>query len=113
MAAIHGENEVKIREVLHGNLTCPEIADFVAALARRVQRDGRPAIGDASILGEDRGDPGDFPDSFAFRQSDSTMNETVRVDNLIVADDFVSVCSTCPPVATESQTWGHVKSLFD
>ena len=70
------------------------------------------APGDTSILGEDRPDPGDVPDSFALRQSDSSENETVRVDNLVVADDFDGACPDCGGVPTESRTWGHIKSLF-
>jgi hypothetical protein len=65
---------------------------------------------DPSILGEDRADPGDAVDSFALRQSDSTPNETVIVDNLIVSDTFEDAC--CPGVPTESRTWGEVKGLY-
>ena len=44
--------------------------------------------GDTSILGEDRADPGDSVASFAFRQSDSDLNEGILVDNLKVAQTF-------------------------
>lgn len=45
-------------------------------------------MADLSILGADEADPGDPIDSFALRQSFSSENETVRVDNLIVAQTF-------------------------
>ncbi len=60
---------------------------------------------DPSILGNDEDDPGTDIASFALRQSDSSLNETVRVDNLFVGESF-------EPVATETQTWGGVKSLY-
>ncbi|MBN4085013.1 T9SS type A sorting domain-containing protein [Flavobacteriaceae bacterium AH-315-B10] len=44
--------------------------------------------GDTSIMGEDRPDPGDTVNEFALRQSDSSENETVRVDNLMVGQTF-------------------------
>lgn len=43
---------------------------------------------DTSILGADGTDPGSPVDSFALRQSDSSENETIRVDNLCVATTF-------------------------
>jgi hypothetical protein len=49
---------------------------------------------DTSILGADQPDPGDSVESFALRQSDSDENETVRVDNLIVAQSFNETLST-------------------
>ena len=67
--------------------------------------------GDASITGNDQPDPGDAVVSFALRQSGSSMDETVRVDNLVVGtacDDFFADC----PVAIEAQSWGAVKSLY-
>lgn len=48
---------------------------------------------DTSILGEDRADPGDSIEAFALRQSDSSENEIVRVDNLCVATTFAEVVS--------------------
>jgi len=51
---------------------------------------------DTSILGEDRPDPGDTVAAFALRQSDSTMNETVLVDNLIIGEDFDSCLGGAP-----------------
>ena len=45
-----------------------------------------------SILGEDRGDPGDTADSFALRQSDSDLNEKITVDKLVVGKTFNDVC---------------------
>ena len=49
---------------------------------------------DTSILGEDRADPGDTVTGLALRQSDSSENETVRVDNVIVAQSFGETLST-------------------
>ncbi len=70
------------------------------------------AFTDPSILGDDQPDPGDVAEAFALRQSDSDLNETVFVDNLLVADVFDEVCPECPPVATEESSWGEVKSLY-
>ena len=46
---------------------------------------------DTSILGADDDDPGDDILWFCLRQSDSSENETVRVDNLIVGTTFGEV----------------------
>ena len=46
---------------------------------------------DTSLLGEDRADPGDTISAFALRQSDSDLNESVLVDNLLVGATFDSV----------------------
>ncbi|WP_299127468.1 T9SS type A sorting domain-containing protein [uncultured Winogradskyella sp.] len=43
---------------------------------------------DTSILGEDRDDPGITITQFALRQSDSSLNESVLVDNLVVSSNF-------------------------
>ena len=68
---------------------------------------------DPSIIGTDQPDPGTPITQFALRQSDSTVNETVRVDNLIVSDACDDVFSgDCQTVATEAQSWGNVKSLY-
>ncbi len=53
-------------------------------------------MSDTSILGEDRADPGDSVDSFALRQSNSAGGETIRVDNLVIANDFDSVLTAVP-----------------
>jgi len=66
---------------------------------------------DLSILGTDEADNETDVVAFALRQSDSDENETVWVDNLIVADDCSDVFS-CGPVATDAQSFGSVKSLF-
>lgn len=58
-----------------------------------------------SIMGADNGAPGDAMTGFALRQSDSDLNETIRVDN-------VEVSETLNPVATEDETWGSLKSMF-
>ena len=57
------------------------------------------------ITGADEADPGADIASFALRQSDSSDNETVRVDNLVVDE-------TLFPVATKNETWGSLKSMF-
>lgn len=49
---------------------------------------------DGSILGQDRTDPGDSVVSFALRQSDSTENETIRVDGLVVGTTFNDVVNS-------------------
>lgn len=49
---------------------------------------------DTSILGADNADPGDAMTSFALRQSNSSNDETVMVDNLIVGTTFGSVVPT-------------------
>lgn len=48
---------------------------------------------DASILGADEMDPGDTVASFAFRQSDSSENEGILVDNLAVTQTFAETLS--------------------
>lgn len=67
---------------------------------------------DLSILGTDQSDPGTPITAFALRQSDSTENETIRVDNLIVGDTCADIFPDCGAVANETQSWGAVKSLF-
>ncbi len=46
------------------------------------------AIGDTSILGGDDADPGSSMEAFSLRQSDSSTNETVLVDNLVISQNF-------------------------
>ena len=46
---------------------------------------------DTSILGADEADPGDPISAFCLRQSDSSENETIRVDNLLVGTTFGDV----------------------
>ncbi|MCP4248294.1 MAG: PEP-CTERM sorting domain-containing protein [bacterium] len=57
---------------------------------------------DTSILGEDRPDPGDSIAAFALRQSDSDLNETVRVDGLAVGTTFGDVVAAVPEPASLS-----------
>jgi hypothetical protein len=57
-------------------------------------------------------DPGFTVEGFALRQSDSTENETIRVDNLIISNACQDVFADCPTVANENMTWGDVKSLY-
>ena len=49
---------------------------------------------DPSIVGADQPDPGDSVVSFALRQSDSSENETVRVDNVTVGLTFADNLGT-------------------
>ena len=51
---------------------------------------------DTSILGEDRADPGDVVSAFAFRQSDSDLNEGILVDNLMIGGTFNDVLVFVP-----------------
>ncbi len=48
---------------------------------------------DTSILGLDGTDPGEVIASFAFRQSDSSLNEGIVVDNLIISETFAQTLS--------------------
>lgn len=45
-------------------------------------------MADTSILGEDRADPGVSVNQFALRQSDSSENEGILVDNLVISQTF-------------------------
>ena len=68
---------------------------------------------DMFIAGTDEVDPGTIITGFALRQSDSAMNETIRVDNLVVSDDCADIFSAgCGTVAVEDESWGSVKSMF-
>ena len=58
------------------------------------------APGDPSIVGEDRSDPGDVVEQLGLRQSDSDLNETVFVDNLIVGTSFDDVANSIPEPAS-------------
>lgn len=51
-------------------------------------------------------------DSVALRQSDSSMNEGIYVDNLIVSDACEDIFSTCPAVSTDDVSWDEIKSLY-
>jgi hypothetical protein len=55
---------------------------------------------DTSISGVDQTDPGTTIDSFALRQSDSSENELVRVDNLVVGTTFSDVVVGVPEPAS-------------
>ena len=55
---------------------------------------------DTSILGDDQPDPGDSVSQFALRQSDSTLNETVLVDGLVVGETFEDVVAKVPEPTT-------------
>lgn len=54
---------------------------------------------DTSILGNDQVAAGDVPDSFALRQSFSDANETIRIDNLHIGDNFSNVVVPEPATA--------------
>ncbi|WP_299553594.1 T9SS type A sorting domain-containing protein [Seonamhaeicola sp.] len=49
---------------------------------------------DTSILGSDETDPGNAITAFALRQSTSSENETIRIDNLVIASSFSQALST-------------------
>ena len=55
---------------------------------------------DTSILGDDKPDPGDTVVSFALRQSDSNLNETVHVDGLVIGNTFDDAVNPVPEPAT-------------
>ncbi len=55
---------------------------------------------DTSILGADLADPGLSVTAIALRQSDSSENETIRVDNLVVGMTFGDVVNPVPEPAT-------------
>lgn len=48
-------------------------------------------ITDTFIMGDDQADPGDTITQFALRQSDSSHNESIRVDNLVIGTTFGDV----------------------
>ena len=51
-----------------------------------------------SILGDLDGNPGNSMNAFAMRQSDSAMNETVRIDNVVIGqsfDDVLTISAVC------------------
>lgn len=56
--------------------------------------------GDTSIFGDDKLDPGDSVVSFALRQSDSNLNETVFVDGLVIGNTFNDVANPVPEPAS-------------
>lgn len=64
------------------------------------------------ISGLDGTDPGLEMGRFALRQATSSKNETIRIDNLIIAGACEDVFSTCPAVADEPMSWGAVKALY-
>ncbi len=64
-----------------------------------------------SIYGVDDADPGVTIERFMLRQASSSMVETVRVDNLVVATACEDSFEDCA-VAVEAQAWGAVKSLY-
>ncbi len=68
---------------------------------------------DTSITGNDEEDPGTIITGFALRQSDSSENETIRVDNLVISDDCADLFPNgCGTVAVDFENWGSVKSMY-
>lgn len=65
---------------------------------------------DASIV-SNLGGTGVAIQAFALRQSDSTENETIRVDNLVVATECEDSFEGCT-VAVESVSFDSLKSLY-
>ena len=55
---------------------------------------------DPSIMGDDKPDPGDSVVSFALRQSDSDLNETIFVDGLVIGNTFNDVANPVPEPAS-------------
>lgn len=55
---------------------------------------------DTSVTGADETDPGITIGQFALRQSDSSENETVRVDSLVVGTTFEDVVNPVPEPST-------------
>ncbi len=51
---------------------------------------------DTSILGDDQADPGNSIIEFALRQSDSSENEAITVDGLVVGTTFADVVTAVP-----------------
>lgn len=48
---------------------------------------------DTSVTGTDEDDPGTTITQFAFRQSNTSSNETISIDNLVVAQSFIATLS--------------------
>ncbi len=59
---------------------------------------------DISITGDDQSDPGNTITQFALRQSDSDLNETITVDNLIIGTTFEDVV-VAAPVPVPAAIW--------
>ncbi|NNF16545.1 MAG: hypothetical protein HKN70_07335, partial [Gammaproteobacteria bacterium] len=66
---------------------------------------------DTSIVGDDRADPGDMVNSFALRQSDSDLNETVLVDNLVIGSTFDDVVRGASPIPVPAAIWLFASAL--
>ena len=60
---------------------------------------------DASILGDDEADPGTSITQFGFRQSDSSQNEGILIDNLSISQTFNETLST-DQILSSNQTIG-------
>jgi hypothetical protein len=60
---------------------------------------------DASILGDDESDPGTSITQFGLRQSDSSQNEGILIDNLSISQTFNETLST-DQILSSNQTIG-------
>jgi hypothetical protein len=60
---------------------------------------------DTFIQGDDKADPGDVITQFSLRQSDSDLNETVTVDNLVIGSTFDDVVVGVSPVPVPATIW--------
>ena len=60
---------------------------------------------DASILGDDEADPGTSITQFGLRQSDSSQNEGILIDNLSISQTFNETLST-DQILSSNQTIG-------
>lgn len=66
---------------------------------------------DTSITGNDETDPGEGVLSFAMRQSDSSENEGIAIDNLVIAEDFNQTTLSTPSLtATEFNVYPNPTS---
>jgi len=64
-----------------------------------------------SILGDLDGNPGNSMSAFALRQSDSDMNETLRIDNLVVGQSFGDVLTIPGTCGTQTPRFATVPNL--
>ena len=67
---------------------------------------------DTSIMGDDQTDPGDVVTQFSLRQSDSDLNETVTVDNLVVGMTFDDVVNPIPEPSSGIVLMAFATGLF-
>jgi len=58
------------------------------------------------------GDPAVVIEKFGFRQANSSPDELIYIDNLIVANACEDVFQACPTVSAETASFGQLKSMF-